>query len=151
MSKKQNRSLNIIKLFMVRGSEYFYTNYYWKRGTFLGNSRVSNEEVKRVIDFTQYAVDYNKEGLINDDETIECIMKNYVLRDVLEVEEDLENADRFKIEYLEDIANCIIGNIGPMYEIVNNEDKLSEEIPEDVSRIVYLHIAKMFTYIYDFE
>ena len=78
-------------------------------------------------------------------------MKNYVLRDVLEVEEDLENADRFKIEYLEDIANCIIGNIGPMYEIVNNEDKLSEEIPEDVSRIVYLHIAKMFTYIYDFE
>ena len=118
LRKEKQQIINTIKLFMVGGAEYFYLNYYLDDKSFINNTNIDNQEIKRVLDFAKNAKKHFANGLLTEDEEIKELLKYRFLTDILswEKEKDNLNLDIFKL--FKFIADCITGNIGFMFEMV---------------------------------
>lgn len=150
LKNEKQQIINIIKLFMVGGAEYFYLNYYLDDKSFINNTNIDNQEIKRVLDFAKNAKKHFANGLLTEDEEIKELLKYRFLTDILswEKEKDNLNLDIFKL--FKFIADCITGNIGFMFEMVEQiveEQQLDYELVEEIEMSVYNQIGKMFCYL----
>ena len=150
LKNEKQQIINIIKLFMVGGAEYFYLNYYLDDKSFINNTNIDNQEIKRVLDFAKNAKKHFANGLLTEDEEIKELLKYRFLTDILswEKEKDNLNLDIFKL--FKFIADCITGNIGFMFEMVEQiveEQRLDYELIEKAEMSVYNQLGTLFCYL----
>ena len=149
LKNEKQQIINTIKLFIVGGAEYFYLNYYLEDKSFINNTNIDNQEIKRVLDFAKNAKKHFANGLLTEDEEIKELLKYRFLTDILswEKEKDNLNLDIFKL--FKFIADCITGNIGYMCEMMEQiveEQQLDYELVQEAEMSVYNQIGKMFCY-----
>ena len=150
LKKEKQQIISTIKLFMVGGAEYFYSNYYLDDKVFINNTDIDKQEIKRVLDFAKNAKKHFDNGLLTEDEEIIELLKYRFLTDILswEKEKDNLNLDMFKLFRF--IADCITGNIGYMCEMMEQiveKQQLDYELVEETEMSVYNQIGKMFCYL----
>ena len=150
LKKEKQQIINTIKLFIVGGAEYFYSNYYLDDKAFINNANIDKQEIKRVLDFAKNAKKHFHNGLLTEDEEIKELLKYRFLTDILswEKENDNLNLDMFKLFRF--IADCITGNIGYMCEMMEQiveKQQLDYELVEETEMSVYNQIGKMFCYL----
>ena len=150
LKKEKQQIINTIKLFIVGGAEYFYSNYYLDDKAFINNANIDKQEIKRVLDFAKNAKKHFHNGLLTEDEEIKELLKYRFLTDILswEKENDNLNLDMFKLFRF--IADCITGNIGNMCEMMEQiveKQQLGYELVEETEMAVYNQIGKMFCYL----
>ena len=63
LKNEKQQIINTIKLFIVGGAEYFYLNYYLEDKSFINNTNIDNQEIKRVLDFAKNAKKHFDNGL----------------------------------------------------------------------------------------
>ena len=150
LRKEKQQIINTIKLFMVGGAEYFYLNYYLDDKSFINNTNIDNQEIKRVLDFAKNAKKHFDNGLLTEDEEIKEALKYRFLTDAINWEKENDNLkfDMFKLFRF--IADCITGNIGFMFEMVEQiveEQRLDYELIEKAEMSVYNQLGTLFCYL----
>ncbi len=150
LRKEKQQIINTIKLFMVGGAEYFYLNYYLEDKSFINNTNIDNQEIKRVLDFAKNAKKHFDNGLLTEDEEIKEALKYRFLTDAINWEKENDNLkfDMFKLFRF--IADCITGNIGFMFEMVEQiveEQRLDYELIEKAEMSVYNQLGTLFCYL----
>ena len=150
LKKEKQQIINTIKLFMVGGAEYFYLNYYLDDKSFMNNTNIDNQEIKRVLDFAKNAKKHFDNGLLTEDEEIKEALKYRFLTDAINWEKENDNLkfDMFKLFRF--IADCITGNIGFMFEMVEQiveEQRLDYELIEKAEMSVYNQLGTLFCYL----
>ena len=150
LKKEKQQIINTIKLFMVGGAEYFYLNYYLEDKSFINNTNIDNQEIKRVLDFAKNAKKHFDNGLLTEDEEIKEALKYRFLTDAINWEKENDNLkfDMFKLFRF--IADCITGNIGFMFEMVEQiveEQRLDYELIEKAEMSVYNQLGTLFCYL----
>lgn len=150
LKKEKQQIINTIKLFMVGGAEYFYLNYYLDDKSFINNTNIDNQEIKRVLDFAKNAKKHFDNGLLTEDEEIKEALKYRFLTDAINWEKENDNLkfDMFKLFRF--IADCITGNIGFMFEMVEQiveEQRLDYELIEKAEMSVYNQLGTLFCYL----
>ena len=150
LRKEKQQIINTIKLFKVGGAEYFYLNYYLEDKSFINNTNIDNQEIKRVLDFAKNAKKHFDNGLLTEDEEIKEALKYRFLTDAINWEKENDNLkfDMFKLFRF--IADCITGNIGFMFEMVEQiveEQRLDYELIEKAEMSVYNQLGTLFCYL----
>lgn len=150
LKKEKQQIINTIKLFIVGGAEYFYLNYYLDDKSFINNTNIDNQEIKRVLDFAKNAKKHFDNGLLTEDEEIKEALKYRFLTDAINWEKENDNLkfDMFKLFRF--IADCITGNIGFMFEMVEQiveEQRLDYELIEKAEMSVYNQLGTLFCYL----
>lgn len=150
LKNEKQQIINTIKLFIVGGAEYFYLNYYLEDKSFINNTNIDNQEIKRVLDFAKNAKKHFDNGLLTEDEEIKEALKYRFLTDAINWEKENDNLkfDMFKLFRF--IADCITGNIGFMFEMVEQiveEQRLDYELIEKAEMSVYNQLGTLFCYL----
>ncbi len=150
LKNEKQQIINTIKLFIVGGAEYFYLNYYLEDKSFINNTNIDNQEIKRVLDFAKNAKKHFDNGLLTEDEEIKEALKYRFLTDAINWEKENDNLkfDMFKLFRF--IADCITGNIGFMFEMVEQiveEQRLAYELIEKAEMSVYNQLGTLFCYL----
>ena len=150
LKNEKQQIINTIKLFIVGGAEYFYLNYYLDDKSFINNTNIDNQEIKRVLDFAKNAKKHFDNGLLTEDEEIKEALKYRFLTDAINWEKENDNLkfDMFKLFRF--IADCITGNIGFMFEMVEQiveEQRLDYELIEKAEMSVYNQLGTLFCYL----
>ena len=150
LKNEKQQIINTNKLFIVGSAEYFYLNYYLEDKSFINNTNIDNQEIKRVLDFAKNAKKHFDNGLLTEDEEIKEALKYRFLTDAINWEKENDNLkfDMFKLFRF--IADCITGNIGFMFEMVEQiveEQRLDYELIEKAEMSVYNQLGTLFCYL----
>ncbi len=150
LRKEKQQIINTIKLFMVGGAEYFYLNYYLDDNAFINNTYIDKQEIKRVLDFAKDAEKHFDNGLLTEDEEIKEFLKYRFLTDTLNWEKENDNLNLDMFMLFRFIADCITGNIGYMFDMVEQiveKQQLDYELIEEAEMSVYNQIGIMFCHL----
>ena len=150
LRKEKQQIINTIKLFMVGGAEYFYLNYYLDDNVFINNTYIDKQEIKRVLDFAKDAEKHFDNGLLTEDEEIKEFLKYRFLTDTLNWEKENDNLNLDMFMLFRFIADCITGNIGYMFDMVEQiveKQQLDYELIEEAEMSVYNQIGIMFCHL----
>ncbi len=144
--KEKQRTINIIKLFMVYGANYFYLNYYMHSNEFLDEAYIDEQDIEKTLRFAKSAKKHFKEGILSQDEEICEMMKYRYLTDVIEWEKDTDiNINLLQV--FKYIADCITGNIGYMFTIlyqIEETENIDYSLIKEAEISVYHQLGKMF-------
>ena len=150
LRREKQQIINTIKLFMVGGAEYFYLNYYLDDNVFINNTYIDKQEIKRVLDFAKDAEKHFDNGLLTEDEEIKEFLKYIFLTDTLNWEKENDNLNLDTFMLFRFIADCITGNIGYMFEMVEQiveKQQLDYDLTEEAEMSVYNQIGIMFCHL----
>ena len=150
LRREKQQIINTIKLFMVGGAEYFYLNYYLDDNVFINNTYIDKQELNRVLDFAKDAEKHFDNGLLTEDEEIKEFLKYRFLTDTLNWEKENDNLNLDTFMLFRFIADCITGNIGYMFEMVEQiveKQQLDYDLTEEAEMSVYNQIGIMFCHL----
>lgn len=136
---------NIIKSFIVNGAVNFYLPYYLDGEDFIKQLHVSKEDFRQAISEVRTDIEDFEDGLIEEDEVLTSIVKNWVLTGLMELEQEEPSSNELRLYQY--IADIIMGNLVPMFEMTNQItecEEIEEETIEEAENNVYVAIGKIF-------